>query len=182
MLSMPVFDAASSSSRSTNRPASISVQAAQTPHGVAVIEVPYVKEMIERVEFDTIYHEHLCYFSLSALYPLFRRHGLAIGDVERVPVHGGSLRVVVRRDDGAGRTSATVDTLLGEEKVRGVDALEFYQEFATTVARLMYPSTCFSSNSNEAPGAIPRASRKRSISGSESETRMKVPFSPGSSA
>jgi len=106
------------------------------PDGVAVIEVPYVKETIERVEFDTIYHEHLCYFSLSALHPLFRRHGLAISDVERVPVHGGSLRVVVRHDDGAGRTSATVDTLLGEEKVRGVDTLEFYQEFATTVARL----------------------------------------------
>ena len=61
--------------------------------GVAVIEVPYVKDMIDRTEFDTIYHEHLCYFSLTALDRLFRRHGLAIQDVERLPIHGGTLRI-----------------------------------------------------------------------------------------
>ena len=52
--------------------------AAQADDGVAVIEVPYVKDMIDHCEFDTIYHEHLCYFSLTALDRLFRRHGLAI--------------------------------------------------------------------------------------------------------
>ncbi len=63
------------------------------PDGVAVIEVPYVRDMIDACEFDTIYHEHLCYFSLSALVPLLARHGLAVVDVERLPIHGGSLRV-----------------------------------------------------------------------------------------
>ena len=66
--------------------------------GVAVIEVPYVKEMIDRCEFDTIYHEHLCYFSLTALDALFRRHGLIIQDVEHIPIHGESLRLFVMVD------------------------------------------------------------------------------------
>src|SRR5581483_1679745 len=69
------------------------VRAVLADRGVAVIEAPYVGEMIDRCEFDTIYHEHLCYFSLTALDRLFRRHGLVIGDVRRVPIHGGSLRI-----------------------------------------------------------------------------------------
>jgi SAM-dependent methyltransferase len=68
--------------------------------GVAVVEVPYVREMIDHCEFDTIYHEHLCYFSLTALERLFRRHGLRISDVERLPIHGGTLRIYAERDDG----------------------------------------------------------------------------------
>ena len=68
------------------------------PDGIAVIEVPYVKDLIDQVEFDTIYHEHLCYFSLTALDRLFQRHGLQIVDVERVAIHGGSLRVYVGQD------------------------------------------------------------------------------------
>src|SRR5207237_8213750 len=65
------------------------------PSGVAVVEAPYVKDMLDHCEFDTIYHEHLCYFSLTALDHLFRRHDLLIHDVERIPIHGGSLRVTV---------------------------------------------------------------------------------------
>jgi SAM-dependent methyltransferase len=64
-------------------------------HGIAVIEVPYVKDLIEKCEFDTIYHEHLCYFSVTALDHLFRRHGLAVADVEHISIHGGSLRLFV---------------------------------------------------------------------------------------
>ena len=63
------------------------------PDGVAIVEAPYVKELIDRTEFDTIYHEHLCYFSLTALDSLFRRHGLTIADVENVAIHGGTLRI-----------------------------------------------------------------------------------------
>src|SRR6266550_1274056 len=68
------------------------------PGGVAIIEVPYVKDLIDRCEFDTIYHEHLCYFSLTALNQLFERHGLAISWVERLDIHGGSLRIFVGVD------------------------------------------------------------------------------------
>jgi SAM-dependent methyltransferase len=61
--------------------------------GIVVVEVPYVKDLLDRCEFDTIYHEHLCYYSLTALDRLARRHGLEAQDVRRVPIHGGSLRV-----------------------------------------------------------------------------------------
>lgn len=64
--------------------------------GLAIIEVPYLGDLLDRGAFDTIYHEHLCYFSLTALDRLFGRHDLVIVDVERVPVHGGSLRLWLR--------------------------------------------------------------------------------------
>jgi SAM-dependent methyltransferase len=104
-------------------------------HGVAVIEVPYLKDLIDHCEFDTIYHEHLCYFSLTALDRLFQRHALAIYDVERVPIHGGSLRL------WAGHTSAArpkdrVRGLLAEEAGWGVEREDFYKEFARMVENL----------------------------------------------
>ena len=79
------------------------IQAILLTDGRSVIEAPYVKDMIDHVEFDTIYHEHLCYFSLTALDRLFRRHGLEIVDVERVPIHGGSLRFTSAHAGAAGR-------------------------------------------------------------------------------
>ena len=101
--------------------------------GVAVIEAPYVRDMIEHVEFDTIYHEHLCYFSLTALDHLFRRHGLAVVDVERVPIHGGSLRISAAKD----RPPAdSVREMLAEEAGIGMDRLEFYTTFGDRVERL----------------------------------------------
>src|SRR5207245_2859415 len=66
------------------------------PSGVATIEVPHVREMVDRVEFDTIYHEHLSYFSITALDPIFARNGLVLDHVEHLPIHGGSLRLFVR--------------------------------------------------------------------------------------
>jgi len=110
-------------------------------HGVAVIEVPYVKEMIDRCEFDTIYHEHLCYFSLTALDHLFRRHGLAIQDVARLPIHGGTLRVYAgkkaQEETGAERkVSSAVSELLAEEAAWGVGALTFYRGFSAQVESL----------------------------------------------
>jgi SAM-dependent methyltransferase len=107
------------------------------PGGLAVIEAPYVKDLIDRVEFDTIYHEHLCYFSVTALERLFRRHGLMTVDVERIPIHGGSLRVFVGRQDFyEGRASAQVPALLAEEQGWGVERLAFYRAFGARVAAL----------------------------------------------
>jgi SAM-dependent methyltransferase len=109
--------------------------------GVAIIEVPYVKEMIDRCEFDTIYHEHLCYFSLTALDQLFRRNGLAIGDVELLSIHGGSLRIFVQqkaalstKDKPEG--SLRVQQMLAEEAQWGVGKAEFYRGFAAKVDSL----------------------------------------------
>jgi SAM-dependent methyltransferase len=104
--------------------------------GVAVIEAPYVKEMIDGVEFDTIYHEHLCYFSLTALDRLFRRHGLLIKDVEMLPIHGGTLRIFAGKDGGDGARSEAVKNLLEEERAWGVGREEFYAGFGAKVERL----------------------------------------------
>lgn len=99
--------------------------------GVAVFEFPYLRDMIEHVEFDTIYHEHLCYFSLTAIDCLFSRHGLAVTDVERIPVHGGSLRVFAERL-GAD-ASASVEGLLHAERDQGMTSGGYYARFADRV-------------------------------------------------
>lgn len=112
--------------------------------GLAVIEVPYVGDLIEHCEFDTIYHEHLCYFSLTALDRLFRKHHLLISDLERMPIHGGSLRIYARKAErGSGgaqeaipRQSEAVLEMLKAEKEQGVDSLEFYRKFAMNVETL----------------------------------------------
>jgi hypothetical protein len=103
--------------------------------GVAVIEVPYVVDMIDGCEFDTIYHEHLCYFSLTALDRLFERHGLTLQDVERLPIHGGSLRVFVG-PRGSARRGESVTAMLAEECARGANELAFYKGFARRVEKL----------------------------------------------
>jgi len=104
-------------------------------NGIAVIEVPYVKDLIDQCEFDTIYHEHLCYFSLTALDSLFQRHGLIIEDVERIPIHGGSLRLFVTHSDSANRRDS-VRAILDEEILWGVNGLDFYRGFAKKVENL----------------------------------------------
>jgi SAM-dependent methyltransferase len=104
------------------------------PNGVAVVEVPYVGEMIDGTEFDTIYHEHLCYFSLTALDRLFGRHGLVIRDAELLPIHGGTLRIYAAA--GEGERSQAVRRLLGEEQRAGADRFSFYRGFGEKVERL----------------------------------------------
>lgn len=99
--------------------------------GVAVIETPYVRDLVERAEFDTIYHEHLCYYSLTALDALFRRHGLVLRDVEQLAIHGGSLRLFVGR---AGQPSRAVAALLDEEHRLGLDRRDYYQNLAARAA------------------------------------------------
>src|SRR5215831_9921842 len=95
--------------------------------GVAIIEVPYLKDLIDRCEFDTIYHEHLCYFSVTALVALFRRHGLFLNRVEHYPIHGGSLRLFV------GTTEAVEDSVqsyLQAESDLQLTQLSYYEGFA----------------------------------------------------
>lgn len=103
------------------------------PEGVAIIEVPYVRTMVEALEFDTIYHEHLCYFSLTALDALFTRHGLHLVDVETLPIHGGTLRISVQP---RGAPSEAVRTMLEDERKLGMDRFEFYARFGDRVRAL----------------------------------------------
>jgi SAM-dependent methyltransferase len=100
--------------------------------GVFVIETPYLRDLVEGLEFDTIYHEHLFYYSLTSLRELLARHGLGRIDVERVPIHGGSLRVFARA--GTGETPAAAG-LLAEEEEWGVRLPDPYAEFGARVDR-----------------------------------------------
>jgi SAM-dependent methyltransferase len=104
--------------------------------GVAVVEVPYAKPFIDHREFDTIYHEHLCYFSLTALDTLFRRHGLVIRQAEVVPIHGGSIRIVAERGDLAEPASGSVAQILADEQACGLNRFEYYARFAEAVSGL----------------------------------------------
>ena len=105
------------------------------PGGVAAIEFPWAGDMIASLEFDTIYHEHLCYFSLGACASVFARHGLVVEDAERHAIHGGSLRVLLR-PAAAARPSGRVAELLAEERRRGMDRLDHYAGFARRVRAL----------------------------------------------
>jgi SAM-dependent methyltransferase len=104
------------------------------PDGVAVIEAPYVRDLINKLEFDTIYHEHFSYYSVSSVEALCRRHGLMIRDVELLPIHGGSLRLFVTHEGG--QVSAHVAELLAKEKAEGLLTFGYYRDFADRVARL----------------------------------------------
>jgi SAM-dependent methyltransferase len=98
--------------------------------GVAVIEVPYLKDLIDHCEFDTIYHEHLCYFSITALDNLFRRHSLFLNEVRRLPIHGGSIRLYVSPKESVGES---VRSMLEDEKAAKVDQPNYYRDFASKV-------------------------------------------------
>jgi SAM-dependent methyltransferase len=100
------------------------------PDGMAVIEAPYLVDLIEKCEFDTIYHQHLCYFSVTALDRLFRNHGLFLNDVKRTKIHGGSLRLFIEKKENP---KPGVTALLAEEKKAGVDRIEYYRTFADRV-------------------------------------------------
>ena len=99
-------------------------------NGVAVIEVPYVKDLIDHYEFDTIYHEHLCYFSVTALNNLFRKHSLYLNELKPLSIHGGSLRLYVGRQEAVGES---VRMYLKDEAAKGMDKLEYYIDFAEKV-------------------------------------------------
>ena len=102
-------------------------------NGVAAIEVPYVVDLMEKCEFDTIYHQHLCYFSVTALNQLFRSHSLYINDVKHLPIHGGSLRLYIEHKDNVRQS---MKLLLKNELSMGINSSSYYQDFAQRVRGL----------------------------------------------
>lgn len=104
------------------------------PNGMVVVEAPYLKDLLDHVEFDTIYHEHLCYFSLTALKRLFQQHGLSIVDVERLAIHGGSLRIFASHA-GSAPIQPAVEQLLQQESTWVRDDA-YYQSFGDRVEGL----------------------------------------------
>ncbi len=101
--------------------------------GRVVIEVPYLGEMIDRLEFDTIYHEHLCYFSLTALMRLCEAAGLSVQRVDHIPVHGGSIRMYAARHERNPHHHPTVVEQARREKSQGLTDLRRFLRFASDV-------------------------------------------------
>lgn len=101
--------------------------------GVAVLEFPYVRDLVDHCEFDTIYHQHLCYFSVASVDALFRRHGLYLNDIRRIPIHGGSLRLFVEPVENV---QASVRALLEEERAIGLNTVGYYKDFGARVGAL----------------------------------------------
>lgn len=103
--------------------------------GRVILEFPWAQELIKKLEFDTIYHEHFFYFHAQALVPLFSRHGLEMVRIDRLPIHGGSLRVHVAHR-GAAAPDFSVGQVLADEKSAGVGTSEYYTAFGGMVEML----------------------------------------------
>jgi novobiocin biosynthesis protein NovU/D-mycarose 3-C-methyltransferase len=98
--------------------------------GVAVIEVPYLARLYDGLAYDTVYHEHLCYFSLRVLQSVCERQGLELIDAEEVAIHGGSLVVTVQRRGGPHFHAVSVRRLLEREARMGLDRVAPWYGFA----------------------------------------------------
>jgi SAM-dependent methyltransferase len=105
------------------------------PDGVAALEFPWGHDMVRHLEFDTIYHEHVYYFNAVALVPLFRRHGLEIFRIEKLPIHGGSLRIHASKT-GRRAVESSVHAIVEEETSEGATTMAYYANFFRAVVAL----------------------------------------------
>ncbi len=112
-----------------------SVSKCLKPSGSAVFEFPYLKDLLDHTEFDTIYHEHIFYYSLSAIKILAERAGLELYEVSKQDIHGGSLRVFLQREQH-NKISANVKRVLLEEEKFGITDKNLYLNFAAKVEKL----------------------------------------------
>ncbi|MCG7325923.1 class I SAM-dependent methyltransferase [Achromobacter sp. ACRQX] len=107
------------------------------PQGVATFEFPHLLRMVQEGQFDTVYHEHYSYLSLTAVSRIFTANGLSVFDVEHLGTHGGSLRVFAQRlDTGKHEVGAEVARTLGEEQRAGVAGTDFYARFQQQAERV----------------------------------------------
>lgn len=112
------------------------LKAALKPSGTITLEFPHLMRLIENTQFDTIYHEHFSYFSLSTVSRIFAACGLRVCDVDELPTHGGSLRVYGCHAQDERPTSSKVDAMLAEELSRGLHDLATYQQFQAKANRV----------------------------------------------
>lgn len=105
-------------------------------YGRCIMEFPYGVNLIERNEFDTIYHEHVFYFTLTSLVPMFLNHGMDIYAVEQISVHGGALRIFCA-GHGVYPIEDSVRNLMDSELEKGVGTMEFYKGYSESIQRLL---------------------------------------------
>jgi SAM-dependent methyltransferase len=108
------------------------------PQGVITLEFPHLERLVAENQFDTLYHEHYSYLSLTALTPVFRRAALRVFEVERLPTHGGSLRVYACHADATHRETDNVAACLAGESAAGLTRIDTYVAFAERVRETKY--------------------------------------------
>ena len=104
-------------------------------NGIFVFEVPYLNDLIQKLEFDTIYHEHLSYFALSPIINLVHQFGLEVFDIKKQSVHGGTIRVFITKKGNILQKNS-VQNFLDEEHQYGLDKILTYEKFAQNVIDL----------------------------------------------
>lgn len=114
------------------------------PNGVATFEFPHLMQLIKHAQFDTIYHEHFSYLSLTAVNQIFNQNGLQVFDVQEISTHGGSLRVFAqRKDQGQHQVSKTVGDLLARELEVGVKSENYYVDLQLQANRIKHNLVAF---------------------------------------
>lgn len=107
------------------------------PAGVSTFEFPHLVQLVDHCQFDTIYHEHFSYLSLTTVKTIFERNGLSVFDVEELPTHGGSLRVYAQRSDtGIRLTTSALQQLLDREAEKSVASTAYYEGFQPRADRV----------------------------------------------
>ena len=115
------------------------VKIALKPNGVNTFEFPHLLQLITHNQFDTIYHEHFSYLSLSNLVSVFEKQGLEIFDVQELSTHGGSLRIFAKhKDDTTQAVESSVAAMLQKEAEEGLTTLSYYQNFQLKVDKIKY--------------------------------------------
>jgi SAM-dependent methyltransferase len=120
------------------------------PNGIATFEFPHLMQMIKHAQFDTIYHEHFSYLSLTAVNQIFNKNGLQIFDVQEIQTHGGSLRVFVqRKDQGQHKINYSISTLLNLEEKAGIKSVNYYNNFQQRADQIKNDLTAFLINAKK---------------------------------
>lgn len=104
-------------------------------NGVFVIESPHFLKLLQNIEFDTVYHEHISYLSLTPLVPFFKKHKMNLYNIKETPVHGGSIRMTVTKDMDKPMTKKLID-LLEQEKKAGISNPKTYEKFQAKIEQL----------------------------------------------
>jgi C-methyltransferase-like protein/putative zinc binding protein/methyltransferase family protein len=108
---------------------------ALAPGGVFTLEAHYLVDILDRLAFDTVYHEHVSYWALGPMVRVFEDHGMRVVHAERLPLHHGQLRAFVQRE-GEGDVQASVAEVLEAERSVGVDRIDTWRDFAERTLRL----------------------------------------------
>jgi SAM-dependent methyltransferase len=114
------------------------------PHGVATFEFPHLMQLVKHSQFDTIYHEHFSYLSLTAVNQIFNQNGLQVFDVQEISTHGGSLRVFAqRKDQGQHQVSKSVSNFLATELATGIKTETYYVDLQLQANRIKQDLVAF---------------------------------------